>query len=250
MNWSWLLPEIKGIPVLMYHRVWPGQNDFLTIDPDKLKEQWLFLQNEGYIALSLREYIDIAKGVKKDFPAKSMLITFDDGYLNNLTYVYPLLLEMGWNATFFIIADTLDGTANAETDPVNAKMTVNELQHLDPSVVQLALHGYHHENFKQTALNDIQTIMSKSIEVMDNSGLPYFKVLAYPYGARPKNNQILSALKLWMKENGIEAAFRIGNQVSKTPAPDLYEIRRIDFRGTDTLKEFTIKLKKGKLKPF
>ena len=53
-----------------------------------------------------------------------------------------------------------------------------------------------------------------------------------------------------MKENNIDAAFRIGNQVCRIPAPDIYEIRRIDIKGTDTMDDFRIKLRKGKLKPF
>ena len=59
-----------------------------------------------------------------------------------------------------------------------------------------------------------------------------------------------SRLKEWMKENNIDAAFRIGNQVCQIPAPDIYEIRRIDIKGTDTMDDFRIKLRKGKLKPF
>ncbi len=250
MNWSWLLPEIDGIPVLMYHRVWPGQSDDLTITPEKLREQWTYLQQEGYSTLSLPQYLDIANGKTEHYPKKSLLITFDDGYLNNLTYAYPLLKEMDWKATFFIIVNAIDGSAKKEEPGVNEKMGLKDLKKLDTNVVQLGLHGYHHEHFDQLNLDDIKTVMRTSSAIMDESGLHHYDVLAYPYGARPKKLRVLAELKLWMQEHGIQAAFRIGNQVSKIPSPDIYEIKRIDITGTDTLEEFKIKLKKGKLKPF
>jgi peptidoglycan/xylan/chitin deacetylase (PgdA/CDA1 family) len=248
MHLHWLLPTIKGIPVLMYHRVWPGHNDELTIDPPKLKEQWSWMKKGGYHTLSLSEFLIAAKTGK--YPKKSFLITFDDGYTNNLEYVYPILKEFNWTATFFIIADNIDGTAKQSKNTANKKMDLVELKQLDPSIVQLGMHGYNHESFADHSIEDIKTILTRSVAAFDNSGLTYYKALAYPYGARPKNTAAFTELKKWMRDNGIEAAFRIGNQVSKIPAPDMYEIRRIDIKGTDTMEDFKIKLKKGKLKPF
>lgn len=232
----------------MYHRVWPGMANSLTITPEKLEEQWLWLKSEGYSTLSLSQFLDIASGKVKDYPPKSLLLTFDDGYLNNLTYAHPLLQRLGWQATFFIIGGTLDGTYSL-SEGHDQKMTTADLQQLDSSVVQLALHGYHHEHFKQKSPAELKEILQKSLDVFEQSRLPYYRSLAYPYGGRPKGME-LEQLKTMMQDMGITSAFRIGNQVSRTPVPDIYEIRRIDICGTDTMEEFKIKLKKGKLKPF
>jgi len=231
----------------MYHRVWPGISDGLTITPDRLREQWLYLKKEGYNALSMQEFLNAITD-KIPYPEKSILLTFDDGYKNNLSYVYPLLKELNWKATFFIIADTLDKTKE-ETD-INQKMNLEELKTLDPSVVQLGMHGFHHEHFSALNNDEIKQVITQSIEAFEKNNLPYCKVLAYPYGGRPKNKAQFNALKTWMKATGIEAAFRIGNKVAQIPAKDIYEIKRIDIKGTDTMNDFKIKLKKGKLKPF
>ncbi|XZF12889.1 polysaccharide deacetylase family protein [Chitinophagaceae bacterium MMS25-I14] len=250
MRFHWLLPSVKGIPVLMYHRVWPGLNDGLTLTPEKLREQWSYLREEGYSPLSLEDFLAIARG-EKPRPPKSLLLTFDDGYHNNLTYLYPLLQEFGWCATIFIITDTLDGTAKDESgDLLNRKLSVANLRSMDPRYIQLGLHGYHHENFSNTSPEDIRKLMEQSVKAFEDTGLGYRKVLAYPYGARPKDKKEFDGLKKWMSENGIEAAFRIGNRVSEIPVRDRFEIRRIDIRGTDSLEDFKIKLVKGKLKPF
>jgi len=231
----------------MYHRVWPDMNDGLTISPDKLKEQWLYLKTEGYTPLPLSQFLDIIKN-KLPCPEKSILLTFDDGYYNNLQYVYPLLKELNWTAVFFIIADTLNKT---EDEPeINRKMNLQELKSLDPAIVQLGLHGFHHEHFSRLTNEQIQKVLEQSIQAFEMNSLPFYKVLAYPYGDRPKNKKQFDELKHWMKVNGIEAAFRIGNKVAKIPAKDVYEIKRIDIKGTDTMDQFRIKLRKGKLNPF
>jgi peptidoglycan/xylan/chitin deacetylase (PgdA/CDA1 family) len=249
MRFHWLLPTVKGIPVLMYHRIWPGMRDGLTLTPEQLREQWTYLKKEGYRCLSLPEFLEIAQGNSLR-PEKAFLLTFDDGYRNNLTYVYPLLQELGWSAAIFIIADTLDGTASPATNEPDEKLSVEELRRMDPQTIYLGLHGYHHENFKETPPAAIEAALRKSMQAFENAGLPYHKVLAYPYGSRPKDAAVLAQVKDMMKRLGVKAAFRIGNQPASVPANDLYELKRIDIRGEDSLEDFKIKLKKGKLKPF
>lgn len=248
MNLSWLLPDGKGVPVLMYHKVWPGINDALTITPERLREHWTYLKMNGYNTVSLPDFLDIITG-RKPCPEKAILITFDDGYRNNLTYAYPLLKELGWKAVFFIITRTLEENP-VEKDPAEQKMAPAELAGLDPSVVQLALHGYDHENMRDMSPAGMEGVIASSIKAANGSKVPFHMVFAYPYGAFPRKEPNLPALKEILKDKGISGAFRIGNKVCPVPAPDIYEIKRIDVRGTDTVRELAIKLKKGKLKPF
>lgn len=248
MDVSWLLPDGKGIPVLMYHRVWPGMSDRLTITPSRLREHWEFLKTEGYRAISMLEYLEIATG-KREHNEKVLLLTFDDGYVNNLIYAYPLLRELGWCATFFIIASVLDGSYIDMGVDASEKMQIEDLHSLDPAIVQLAMHGYHHSNMSKVGMREMEQELALSLEAFDHSGLAYQRVWAYPYGGRPEGDR-LKKLKQMMHAMGITAAFRIGNKVSSMPAPDMYEIKRIDIHGTDTVDTLKIKIKKGKLRPF
>jgi peptidoglycan/xylan/chitin deacetylase (PgdA/CDA1 family) len=248
MRLDWLIPQIKGIPVLMYHRVWPGLQDRITVTPEQLRDHFAFLKSEGYTAISLQEFHSISSG-QSPLREKIFLLTFDDGYENNLTYVYPLLQELKWKATFFIIGDSLEGNISQD-DPLNKKITVEQLKGLDSNIVQLAMHGFHHEHFGKLNLEEMKSVMINSLNAFQSHGIEVVPSLAYPYGGRPKDQQLFKDFKDWMKENGIISAFRIGNQVSKVPADDMYEIKRIDIRGEDGIKELGIKLKKGKLRPF
>lgn len=248
MQLHWLLRDVKGIPVLMYHRIWPGQRDGLTLTPEDLREQWTFLRDSGYTCLTMDRYLKIARGAERA-PKKAFLLTFDDGYRNNLTYALPLLREFGWEATVFVIAGTLDGTYDMG-EGVDEKLSVTELREIAGEHICLGLHGYHHENFKETPVKEIRDAIQKSITAFEEASVPYTKVLAYPYGARPKSREELDALRKRLSAMEIKAAFRIGNKPQELPAKNMFELHRIDIRGEDTLEDFQIKLRKGKLKPF
>jgi hypothetical protein len=112
------------------------------------------------------------------------------------------------------------------------------------------MHGYKHENFAQLSINDAQNAIKQMIKAFDESGLPYYKVLAYPYGGRPKLWWKFKQLESLFQKEGIEAAFRIGNKPQLTPVLNPFKLKRIDICGNDTKQDFAIKLEKGKLNPF
>ena len=203
----------------------------------------------GYTTLSIQEFIAIQKG-EAPLPEKAVLLTFDDGYKNNLTYVYPMLQEFNWNATLFVIAGTLDGSYPQAGDAMSEYLTPDDLRTMNAKYMQLAIHGYQHEDFSKLSLDKAVLALTKSVQVFDECGLPYHKIIGWPYGARPKDHATLKGLKQWLKTAGFEAGFRIGNKPAIVPAKDLYEIHRIDIRGDDTMDDFRLKLRKGKLKPF
>jgi len=240
------LPPPKGIPVLVYHKVWPGVTNTLTITPQKLEEQWCHLHNLGYNPLSLSEFAAIIDG-ETECPPNSILITFDDGYKNNLTYVYPLLQQLGWCATIFIIAGTLDNTfSSAENIPMHELMDIHDLKKLDHRIMQIAMHGYKHENFSRYPSKEIDLLLSKAIDLFNNSGLAYYKVIAYPYGSDPKEKAQTEKLRICFTKQNIQFAFRTGNALCRLPVKNKYKLPRIDISGTDSLDDVLSKITYGR----
>ena len=244
-----LLPKINGVPVLLYHNIMPGGSagDRSTVTLDQLREQLNYLKANDFVSLSLNKFLSIISG-KEPAPKKSFLLTFDDGYLNNLKYAYPMLQEFGWHATFFLLGVHLEKNMSPAVND-NEKMNVTQLSTIDPDIVQFGMHGHAHENFSTLSINDAHSVIKNMIRAFDESGLQYFKVLAYPYGARPKYGKF-EQLKSLFQAEGITDAFRVGNKPQVTPAGDPYQLKRIDICGNDSIEDFAIKLDKGKLKPF
>ena len=101
------------VPMLMYHYLSepPTGSDKirrdLSVTPARFAAHLDRLQSEGYTTISLYALMDyLTHGAP--LPAKPVILTFDDGYLDNYTNAFPLLKAHGMTATFFVITDFLD----------------------------------------------------------------------------------------------------------------------------------------------
>jgi peptidoglycan/xylan/chitin deacetylase (PgdA/CDA1 family) len=101
------------VPILMYHYVseLPELADEvrvnLTVSPDTFRAHMEYLFYEGYTTISLYQLYDaLLQGTP--LPPKPIVLTFDDGYVDHYTTVYPILREYGFTGTFFIITGPVD----------------------------------------------------------------------------------------------------------------------------------------------
>ncbi len=88
------------VPVMMYHHVSPAAG-MITCSPENFEDQLRWLRRHGYTSLTTNQFASHLEG--QPVPAKSVLITFDDGYLDNWVYAYPLLKQYGFNAVLFVV---------------------------------------------------------------------------------------------------------------------------------------------------
>lgn len=89
-----------AVPVMMYHHISPVVGT-ATTTPKNFESHLAWLRRRGYRALSADAFAAHLKGAHT--PRKSVLITFDDGYLDNWVYAYPLLKKYGFTASMFLI---------------------------------------------------------------------------------------------------------------------------------------------------
>src|SRR5436189_1224378 len=76
------MPEQRTIAILGYHKIgpWPadGWETWYYISEERFEEQLLSLRNGGFEFISDRQLVDALDDPSK-IPAKSALVTFDDG---------------------------------------------------------------------------------------------------------------------------------------------------------------------------
>jgi len=89
-----------NVPVLMYHHVSPAGGMICTT-PEHFSDQMAALARAGYTSLTATQFAAYLAG--GTVPEKSVLITFDDGYLNNWVYAHPILQRHGMNAVLFAV---------------------------------------------------------------------------------------------------------------------------------------------------
>ncbi|MFQ5353748.1 MAG: polysaccharide deacetylase family protein [Thermodesulfobacteriota bacterium] len=103
------------IPVLMYHHVNPNSGDMITVTPEDFESHLKSIKEGGYRTLSLNELYGFIEGSFK-CEERAVVLTFDDGYLDNFVYAFPLLKKYGLHAVIFTVAGWIDGASSA---PIN-----------------------------------------------------------------------------------------------------------------------------------
>ncbi len=101
------------IPVIMYHSIGVPESkwhwNYLTCPYQVFEEQLKTLKKNGYNTIIFQDIYDyIMKG--KTLPKKSIFLTFDDGYLDNYVFAYPLLKKYGMKGTIFVNPDFVDNS--------------------------------------------------------------------------------------------------------------------------------------------
>ncbi len=150
------------VPILMYHYVSelpPGADDIrrgLTVTPEIFKAHMQYLHDQGYTTISLYDLNDaLTKGVP--LPLKSIILTFDDGYRDAYTNVFPVLKQFGFIGTFFIITSRPDAN-----DPVY--MSWPQIVEMSNAGMSMEPHTKDHVDLRQRDHDFLVYQMKGSIE--------------------------------------------------------------------------------------
>ncbi len=100
------------IPVIYYHSVAPKikkdwSRSYLTLELKYFEEELKYFKKNRYKPLFLEDYYQIRKEGDNS-RKKFIVLTFDDGFLDNYIYVYPLLKKYNFKATIFVNPEFVD----------------------------------------------------------------------------------------------------------------------------------------------
>ncbi len=165
----------EGVSVLMYHMIGDIKDNAAVMTEANLRTQMNYLRDHGYHPITMQELYDyVSKGAP--LPEKPVCITFDDGYADSYSIVYPLMKEYGFPWTLFLITD--------DVGKPNNRMTWDQLKEMaDSHTVTISNHTLSHPK-----LHNLATKEEKAKEIVEaNKALKYHlgidnTWLAYPYG--------------------------------------------------------------------
>ncbi|MBI4395760.1 MAG: polysaccharide deacetylase family protein, partial [Elusimicrobia bacterium] len=93
-RWNWWRPEKGGLPILMYHKIGdpPAGSKLkkLWVSVELFRRQMTYLKEKGWNPLHFIE-LDSLLDRGEPLPEKAVIISFDDGYLNNYENAFPVL---------------------------------------------------------------------------------------------------------------------------------------------------------------
>lgn len=166
-------PNNHGV-VLMYHSI-SADNRFFSVKPDSFFQQMEYLYKARYKVISLEQAkLNI---VNKQLEPKTVVITFDDGYLDNYQNAWPILSKFNFPATIFV------NTALLEKNNDNELMDVETIKKLyQTGLISFGSHGCNH--LKLTKLNnqEIEKEFRDSKMFLDEKLSIKTSAVAYPYG--------------------------------------------------------------------
>jgi peptidoglycan/xylan/chitin deacetylase (PgdA/CDA1 family) len=100
------------VPVLMYHRIVPlaeagNSISGLVVPPETFDAQLTVLARAGWHTITMATLAtDLQDRISP--PARTFVITLDDGWYDGYTYAFPILRRLGFVATFYVIAGRID----------------------------------------------------------------------------------------------------------------------------------------------
>lgn len=106
-------PDSLRVPILVYHNIQPRaeagriRGADLTMRPEVFAEQMQYLKDHRIPVVSFGDLVDALEG-KKTLPPRAVVLTFDDGRLNQYQRAVPVLKKHGFTATFFPFTHAMD----------------------------------------------------------------------------------------------------------------------------------------------
>jgi len=191
-------------PVLCYHRIaGPPELGVTRVGRSIFARQMRALAEAGWRTLTLGEFAAAVRRPphaplpRAPTPSKVFLLTFDDGYASLADHVYPVLAELGFTATTFLITDHV-----GRTNTWDVRYTWRRLAHLDWPAIEawrarrfdFASHGAAHVRLTWLADAPAAEELARSRATLrarlgEGAGL----AVAYPFGASDARIQRLAA---------------------------------------------------------
>ena len=189
------------VAVLLYHRVEQTASPALRIAPAVFEEHMQKLKDGGITVISMQDFLAWKRG-EKTIPARSAMITIDDGFGSAFDIARPILKKFGYPWTCFVYTNFISrGTA----------LTWEQLAQLRDEGVEIGCHSHSHAN-----LRDMQGKTSEAFDEWLKQEVVVPKQMleqrlgikcatyAYPFGYTSPR-----VLELF-KQAGYEAGFTIG----------------------------------------
>lgn len=231
-----LLMYIQMIPILMYHQVGtpPPKGSRLrgsTVHPARFQSQMRWLSRLGYQGLSLASLAPYLRGEKK---GKVIGITFDDGYQNVYENALPVLSQLGFSSTNFIVSGELGGENHwaQQTGSLPSKlMTVEQIKDWHRQGHEIGSHTINHIYVAKTEKKQALKELIGSKQTLEQLLQEEITSFCFPFGN--ENEQA----RQWVKEAGYELAVTTARGLARDNE-DLYALPRVNILRSTLLIHF------------
>lgn len=215
------------IPALLYHNIVPDaeyhMQGLMHITQSNFKDHMLKIKEAGYTPVLFEDLVNAAEG-KFQLPQKPILITFDDGYSSNYDYAYPILRDLGFKATVFIITSSVGLGGAGVTFPHFTWEQAAQMQ--QSGVMSIQSHSNTHRDFSLLSDDEAFEDMLVSKKLIESSLGTDCIVFSYPYG------KFTVAARSFSEISGFSMEAFVADSSDNTADADTREFYRLTVDGT------------------
>lgn len=172
------------LPILCYHHVGarnrPLGHQRLWVSKERFAEQMSYLSQSGYRGLALRDAA--AALAEKRRLARTIVVTFDDGYRSFYEIALPILHRYGFSATVFVVSGEIGGASRWDREFAAQLMNWAELRELHQVGVEIGSHTVSHPRLTQIAPDIARSEIETSRAALEQELGAAVSSFAYPYG--------------------------------------------------------------------
>ena len=211
------------VPILMYHYISdpPARSNAvrrdLSVSPALFESHLRYLRDAGYHVITLDDLLwFLTSG--RPLPEKPVILTFDDGYLDNYSNAFPLLERYDMVGQFFLITDFVD----AERADY---MTWPEIEEMSAAGQRFGSHSRNHPDLRGQSVDYLVWQALGGLEDIQMHLGYHPRWIAFPSGAFDKRTiQVYKSANYWGGLTTIQGA----TQTSE----GIFELNRVRVRGT------------------
>lgn len=229
-----------ALPILMYHNIAHAPADLrvyrsLYVSPGKFARQMRLLQLLGYTGLSMSAALPYLRGQRQ---GRVVVITLDDGYVDNLDAALPVLQKFGFSATTYVVSGSIGRFNEWDAERLGVRkplMSAAELRRWNDAGMEIGAHTRTHPRLtgcNDAALREEIHGCKKDLEDRLGSAVTQF---CYPYG--DADDRVATVVR----EAGYEAATttRRGRAVA---GADLWRLPRVQIARHHLLPQFAARV--------
>jgi len=207
-------------PVLAYHRVSPKITNQMTVTPALFREHMRYLARHGFSTISIDQWCNaVERGAP--LPARPVIITFDDGWKDQIVYAAPILREFGFLATFYIYPTVIGSPLQLSWDDVRALAAQGHaIGSHSLSHTERLNRPYAFEDQARYERRLMREVYDSKREIEANISRPVVH-FCYPYGYY--NTAVMESLE----RAGYRTAVTVNPQVNSSATPLMTLGRRI-----------------------
>lgn len=221
-TWIHQGPVSVIVPIILYHWIAVSPiNSQYYVPPEKFEEEIKLLHDWGYTTITT-ELLIKAINEGADLPPRPLMITFDDGHLNNYTTAFPIMQKYGFTGILYIVANYVGA---------DQYMNVDQIKEMAAAGWEVGSHSVTHSDLTSLEPERQRYEIVDSRQILESKlGVPVL-TFSYPFGRSDSSVIDYTHFAGYVAGMSLGFTYDQGNS-------NLYTLQRRDIKGTYDVKQF------------